>query len=69
MPQLEPLTTPGSLSDEDAQQIAAYGNSHQRPSFAGKAGDFPNGDVPVDAVYYPRYDRNPLTPGPAGGSD
>ncbi|MEW5929303.1 MAG: hypothetical protein AB1941_17755 [Gemmatimonadota bacterium] len=35
-------------------------DSHERPSFAGKARDFPNGDVPVDAVYYPRYAKNPL---------
>jgi thiosulfate dehydrogenase len=58
-----PLTNPGSLSDEEAQHVAAYINSHERPSFARKREDFPNGDVPVDAVYYPqRYARNPLSP-------
>jgi thiosulfate dehydrogenase len=56
-----PLTTPGSLTDEESQHIAAYINSHERPAFARKEQDFPNGDVPVDAVYYPqRYSRNPL---------
>jgi thiosulfate dehydrogenase len=55
-----PLTAPGSLTDEQAQLIAAYVNSHDRPAFARKAQDFPNGDVPVDAVYYPRYPENPL---------
>ena len=55
-----PLTTPGSLTDEEAQLIAGYVNSQERPTFARKAEDFPNGDVPVDAVYYPRYPENPL---------
>ena len=55
-----PLTAPGSLSDEDAQHISAFINSHERPSYAGKARDYPGGDVPVDAVYYPRYPSNPL---------
>jgi thiosulfate dehydrogenase len=55
-----PLTAPGSLTDEQAQLIAAFVNSHDRPAFALKAKDYPNGDVPVDAVYYPRYPENPL---------
>lgn len=56
-----PLTSPGILSDEDAQHIAAFINAHERPSFPRKAQDFPNGDVPIDAVYYPqRYAQNPL---------
>lgn len=56
-----PLTSPGVLSDEEAQHIAAFINSHERPSFPRKAQDFPNGDVPIDAVYYPqRYEQNPL---------
>lgn len=32
----------------------------ERPSFAGKARDSPNRDVPVDAVYSPRHAKNPL---------
>lgn len=56
-----PLTDPGSLTDEESQQIAAYINSHERPVFARKLQDFPNGDVPMDAVYYPqRFEVNPL---------
>lgn len=56
-----PLTAPGSLSDEESQHIAAYINSKPRPVFATKASDYPDGGVPIDAVYYPqRYDRNPL---------
>lgn len=52
-----PLSAPGALSDEEAQQIAAYIDSRPRPVFAGKASDFPKG-VPVDAVYYPRRGRS-----------
>lgn len=54
-----PLTAPGSLSDEDAQHVAAYINSMERPVYADKAGDYPAG-APVDAVYYPRYPEHPL---------
>lgn len=54
-----PLTAPGSLSDEDAQHVAAYINSKERPVYAGKADDYPGG-APVDAVYYPRYPQHPL---------
>lgn len=50
-----PLSAPGTLSDEEAQQIAAYIDSRPRPVYARKADDFPNG-VPDDAVYYARRD-------------
>jgi thiosulfate dehydrogenase len=49
-----PLTAPGTLTDEEAQQIAAYVNSQERPVYPGKAKDYPDGAVPVDAVYYPK---------------
>lgn len=49
-----PLTAPGTLSDDEAQQIAAYIDSQERPVYPGKAKDYPTGIVPVDAVYYPR---------------
>lgn len=56
-----PLTAPGSLNDEDAQQIAAFIDSHDRPAFDAKDKDYTGGDVPVDAVYYPqKYKENPL---------
>ena len=54
-----PLTAPGSLSDEDAQHVAAYIDAQERPVYPDKANDYPNG-APVDAVYYPRYPQNPL---------
>lgn len=46
-----PLTAPGSLTDEEAQLISAYVNSHDRPEFPSKASDFPAGNRPQDAVY------------------
>lgn len=60
-----PLTNPGSLTDEEAQQVAAYIASKPRPTYAKKFADYPNGEAPVDAVYYPqRYARNPLAQEP-----
>jgi thiosulfate dehydrogenase len=56
-----PVAPPTSLTYEEAQQIAAFIDGQPRPVFAGLAHDYPDGDVPVDAVYYPqRYPRNPL---------
>lgn len=54
-----PLTAPGSLSDEDAQHVAAFINAKERPAYPAKAEDYPAG-APVDAVYYPRYPEHPL---------
>jgi thiosulfate dehydrogenase len=47
-----PYTAPGSLSVEDAQQIAAYLTSKPRPVFTAKDRDYLAGEVPPDAVYY-----------------
>ena len=49
-----PYSNPGSLSDEEAQQIAAYITSQPRPSFAAKSLDFLVEPRPPDAVYYGR---------------
>ena len=46
-----PLTEPGTLTDEEAQLISAYVNSHERPVYPDKASDFPDGRRPADAVY------------------
>lgn len=54
-----PLTQPGVLTDEEAQHVAAYITAQDRPSYPGKANDYPGG-APVDAVYYPQYPENPL---------
>ena len=49
-----PYLDPGSLSDEDAQQIAAFINSKPRPSYPFKDQDYVTEKLPVDSVYYPR---------------
>lgn len=46
-----PLGQGGTLSDEDAFDIAAYMVKQPRPDFAGKANDWPKGGKPKDARY------------------
>ena len=48
-----PYLNPGSLTDEEAQQIAAFINSKPRPAFPHKGQDYLTEKVPVDSVYYP----------------
>lgn len=49
-----PYLDPGSLSDEEAQQIAAYITSQPRPWYPYKSRDYAGGALPSDAVYYRR---------------
>ncbi|PLR82208.1 C cytochrome [Bacillus canaveralius] len=42
---------PGSLTEEEAMNIAAYINSMNRPDFPDKIKDWPKGDAPDDAAY------------------
>jgi len=49
-----PLSAPGSLTDREAQEVAAYINAQPRPAFAHKAEDYPSSAIPPDAVYYPK---------------
>jgi thiosulfate dehydrogenase len=51
-----PYLNPGSLNDEEAQQLAAFINSKPRPSYPFKQQDYRTEKVPVDSVYYPRRD-------------
>lgn len=41
----------GSLTDQQASDLAAYILSMERPDFAAKAKDWPNGDAPKDVPY------------------
>ena len=52
--QAMPYTAPGSLTDEEAQQIAAYVTSQPRPGFPAKERDYLVEPLPPDAVYYRR---------------
>ncbi len=47
-----PYLDPGSLTDEEAQHIAAFINSKQRPVYPFKKEDYHAGVAPPDAVYY-----------------
>jgi thiosulfate dehydrogenase len=47
-----PYLNPGSLSDEEAQLVAAFINSQPRPAFPFKPTDYSTDKLPPDAVYY-----------------
>ena len=46
-----PQTAPGTLTDQEAYDLATYINSRPRPDFPGKELDWPNGDPPPDVAY------------------
>jgi thiosulfate dehydrogenase len=49
-----PYLDPGNMTDEDAQQLAAFITSKPRPSYPFKDRDYLTDRVPIDAVYYPK---------------
>ena len=49
-----PYLDPGNMTDEDAQQLAAFINSKPRPAFPFKDRDYRVEKLPPDAVYYAR---------------
>ncbi len=49
-----PYLNPGVLSDEEAQQIAAFITSKPRPAYPYKSQDYQTEPRPIDAVYYER---------------
>lgn len=49
-----PYLDPGSLTDEEAQQLAMFINSKPRPSYPFKSQDYRTEKLPVDSVYYTR---------------
>jgi len=46
-----PFDRPGSLTDQEAFDVASYVIAQPRPDFAGKEYDWPNGDPPPDVAY------------------
>jgi thiosulfate dehydrogenase len=46
-----PFDQPGTLTDQEALDVAAYINSRPRPDYAGKSGDWPRGGAPPDVPY------------------
>ena len=49
-----PYDRPGSLTTQQAYDVAAYINAQPRPDFPGKELDWPKGDAPADAAYRTR---------------
>jgi thiosulfate dehydrogenase len=47
-----PYLDPGSLTDQEAQQLAAFINSKSRPLYPFKDQDYRTEKLPVDSVYY-----------------
>jgi len=46
-----PFDKPGTLTDQQAQDIGTFITTRPRPDFARKADDWPRGDPPVDVAY------------------
>jgi thiosulfate dehydrogenase len=46
-----PFDRPGTLTDQEAFDVARYITSRPRPDFAGKENDWPKGDPPPDVAY------------------
>jgi thiosulfate dehydrogenase len=46
-----PFDRPGTLTPQEAYDVASYINSRPRPDFRDKAEDWPNGDPPPDVAY------------------
>jgi thiosulfate dehydrogenase len=46
-----PFDAPGTLTDQQAFDVAAYVNARPRPDYRGKELDWPNGDPPPDVAY------------------
>lgn len=46
-----PFDKPGTLTEQQAQDIATFLITRPRPDFAGKVNDWPRGDPPPDVAY------------------
>ena len=46
-----PFTAPGTLTDQQALDVAAYITAQPRPDYPGKEYDWPNGGAPPDVPY------------------
>jgi thiosulfate dehydrogenase len=54
-----PYLDPGSLTDEEAQHVAAFINSKPRPAYPFKDQDYLTDRIPPDSVYYARRAPGP----------
>jgi thiosulfate dehydrogenase len=67
-----PFNAPGTLTDQQAWDVASYVDSHPRPDLPSKRNDWPFGGAPDDVPYQtvghePRVVR-PVLPRPDGGA-
>src|SRR2546430_8813726 len=46
-----PFDQPGTLTDQQAFDVAAHVSARPRPDFPDKIHDWPNGDAPPDVAY------------------
>jgi thiosulfate dehydrogenase len=61
-----PYDRAGTLTDQEAFDVAAYVVSQSRPDFIGKELDWPNGDPPPDVAYPTRAAGKSAKRSPAG---
>jgi cytochrome c len=47
-----PYLNPGKLTDEEAQQVAAFIDTRPRPTYPYKDQDYRTEKIPPDSVYY-----------------
>ncbi|HYK82627.1 MAG TPA: c-type cytochrome [Gemmatimonadales bacterium] len=59
-----PFDQPGTLSDQQAFDVAAYVNAQARPDFPDKIHDWPHGDAPPDVAYPTLAAPRPRPPKP-----
>ncbi len=52
-----PFDRPGTLTDQQAADVAAYITAQPRPDFPGKERDWPEGGAPADVAYPTLYQR------------
>jgi thiosulfate dehydrogenase len=53
-----PFDRPGTLTDQQAVDVAGYLVAQSRPDFAGKENDWPKGDPPSDVAYSTKAARS-----------
>ncbi|MEO7363084.1 MAG: c-type cytochrome, partial [Gemmatimonadaceae bacterium] len=57
-----PLGLAGTLTTQEAFDVAAYVNSHARPDLPGKEYDWPAGDAPADLPYSTKSGHTAVNP-------
>jgi thiosulfate dehydrogenase len=62
-----PFDQPGTLTDQQAFDVAAYMNAHPRPDYPDKVHDWPNGDTPPDVAYSTRAAPHQRSAAPVPG--